>query len=84
MIFRDYRQGAITWVKSGHWSCSFGAVIACGAAGAYADAQYAAGEGIQVRTRLISQVTDAITSAYADDEHDEYASHCTRQEHSQN
>ena len=37
-----------------HWSCSFGVVVACGAVGAHANAEHAAGEGIHVRVRLIS------------------------------
>jgi hypothetical protein len=60
-----------------HWSCSFGAVIACAAAGSHANAQHAAGEGIHVRAWLISEVTGAIASADADDEDDQYAGHCS-------
>jgi hypothetical protein len=37
-----------------HWSCSFGVVIAYGAAGADANAEHAAGEGIYVGVWLIS------------------------------
>ena len=47
------------------------------AAGAHADAQHAASAGIQVRARLISEVMGAIASADADDEHGEYAGHCS-------
>jgi len=54
VLFYDYWCGAIRPIKDVHWSCSFGATIACGAAGTYADAQRAAGQGIQARVRLIS------------------------------
>jgi hypothetical protein len=60
-----------------HWSISFGAAIACGAAGAYARAQHAAGDRTQVRAWLISQVIGAISCADADDEHDEYTGYRT-------
>ena len=54
VVSRDYWHGAVTPIKSMHWSCSFDAVIVCWAAGAYADAQHAAGEGIHLRAWLIS------------------------------
>ena len=38
------------------------------AAGAYAHAQHVAGDGVQARARLISEVMGAIASADADDE----------------
>jgi hypothetical protein len=77
VISRDYQLGAINAVKSMHWSCSFGSVIACWAVGADANAQHAAGEGIHVRARLTSQVTGAVASVDADDEHDQDTGHCS-------
>jgi hypothetical protein len=49
--------------------------VACGAVGADANAQHAAGEGIYMRAWLISQMMGAIASADADDEHDQYTGH---------
>jgi hypothetical protein len=60
-----------------HWSISFGAAISSGAADAHTYAQHAAGDSVQVGARLISEVTGAIASADADDEHDEYTGYCT-------
>jgi hypothetical protein len=60
-----------------HWSFSFGAAISRGAAGADAYAQHAAGDSVQARARLISQVMGAIASADADDEHGEYTGYRT-------
>src|SRR5690242_6850662 len=82
-VSRDYRHGAVESVEGMHWSCSFGAVIAYGAVGAYADAQQVAGDSVQVRAGLISQVTGAITSADADDEHGQGAGYCSCEEDSQ-
>ena len=53
-ISSDYRDGAITAIKGMHWSCSFGAAVACGAVISHAYAQQAAGDGIRVRAWLIS------------------------------
>lgn len=54
VISDDYRHWVISAVKSVHWSVSSGAAIGCGAVGADANAQHAAGESIEVRARLIS------------------------------
>jgi hypothetical protein len=77
VISDDYRHGVISAIKSVHWSVPFGAAISWGAAGAYAKAQHAAGESIQVRARLISKVMGTIAFADADGEHDEYTRYCT-------
>jgi len=51
----------------------FATAIGCGPVGAYADAQCAAGEGIQAHAWLICQVPGMIACVDADDKQCKYA-----------